>query len=261
MVTELIPELLVAFAEPGASEPTEIGGQVIPKKFTAIFHFKDKEPNKTWWTFFQISISDLGTPKLMSVEISGSVRTNPIALKREFNKDNFDELEAILRGEKKMHSDEDLQKFKDASYEPESVERWQIKLIEQYRFQLFEMGIRLGYQFGNPWVGKDEQGNERYFWIESKYITDNELKKFQKEIGTRIRKKITPDFLKEVAKIYTEAGLRGEYPTKAVQEFYKVARRTAEDYVRDARKLKFLPPVTEPGKMSIRKPRQGKMKK
>ena len=83
-------------------------------------------------------------------------------------------------------------------------------------------------------------------------LNQDEIKELLKEIDTRIRKRITPDFLKEVARIYTEAGLRGENPVKAVSELYKCKPRTASEWATKARKLKLLP-ETSPGKVTVKK--------
>ena len=70
MVVEQIPNLVMAFSEPGRSEPTKMGEYVIAKSFTTIFRFKDGD--KTWGADFNVTISELGTPKLTGVNISGS---------------------------------------------------------------------------------------------------------------------------------------------------------------------------------------------
>lgn len=256
MVTQLIPNLILAHSEPGQSEPTEYKGKVIPKSFTSLFVFEDGE--KTWSCDYTIKVSSHGTPKLMSVEIRGSVAKNPRQLQKTYTKENMHELLEIVKGKRKSFTDEELAWSRETAPEADSVERWQIKLIEQYRFQLFELAVRLAYEYDMPGLMKTPSGEKRIMWLEKKPLTESELKEIQKEIGKSIRKKITPEFLEEVAKIYTEAGLRGEFPTKAVQEFYKCSRRTAEDYVMASRKMKFLPPVKEPGKMSVRKPRKKK---
>lgn len=256
MVTELIPNLILAHSEPGGSEPTEYKGKIIPKSFSSIFLFQDGE--KTWSCDYEIKISSHGTPKLMRVEIRGSVAKNPRPLQKSYTKENMHELMEIVTGKRKSFTDEELAWSRETAPEADSVERWQIKFIEQYRFQLFELAVRLAYEYDKPGLMKMPSGEKRIMWLEKKPLTEPELKEIQREIGKSIRKKITPEFLEEVAKVYTEAGLRGEFATKAVAEFYKVKRRTAEDYVMASRKMNFLPPVKEPGKMSVRKPRKKK---
>jgi hypothetical protein len=55
----------------------------------------------------------------------------------------------------------------------------------------------------------------------------------------RERRRITPDFLKEVAKVYRE-NIKGT-PTTAVGETFKVSERMASDYVTKARRAGHLP--------------------
>ena len=88
-------------------------------------------------------------------------------------------------------------------------------------------------------------------------FSESEIKTLLKDIDRKIRQKITPDFLAEVARIYTEAGLRGERPIKAIEEFYKCSYRTAQDYATKAREQKLLPETT-PGKVTVKKPRARK---
>ena len=85
MVVEQIPNLVMAFSEPGRSEPTKMDGHVIAKSFTTIFTFKDGE--KTWGADFNVTISDLGTPKLTGVSISGSRAPHPKPLTKTYTKD------------------------------------------------------------------------------------------------------------------------------------------------------------------------------
>jgi hypothetical protein len=62
---------------------------------------------------------------------------------------------------------------------------------------------------------------------------------------SRANRKITPDFLREVAEVYKANLATG--PTRAVRERFFVSERQAGGYVQRARRLGFLPPTT-PGK-------------
>jgi hypothetical protein len=260
VVTELIPDLTVAFSEPGESEPLEVDGKVIPKRFTSIFLFEDGA--KTWSCRFDIKVTELGTPKLMGVHISGSVAKDnrPHPTNKTWDASNKDELMEIMSGKRPRYTEEELERIeflRKTAPEPDSVHRWQLKRIEQYRFQLFELGVRLAYSYEPPRMTKFPSGTIKLAWLDPKQFSSEELKELQKEISKKIRKKITPDFLQEVAKIYSEAQERGEFPTKAVAEFYKCKTRTAEDYVKFARENKFLPPVKPiPKAVSKTKPKK-----
>jgi predicted nucleic acid-binding protein len=107
---------------------------------------------------------------------------------------------------------------------------------------------------------KSPDGELQRVYLERKPLTESEVKKLLKEIDKKIRQKLTPEFLGEVARIYTEAGLRGERPIKAIEEFYKCSYRTAQDYATKARTLKLLPETT-PGKVTVKKATKRKEKK
>lgn len=257
MVVEQIPNLIFAHSEPGRSEPTKMGEYVIAKRFSTLFRFQDGE--KTWSADFSITVSDLGTPKLTGVMITGSRLPHPSPLPEKiYTKENAHELVEITEGKRRLYSDEELEKHARLTPEADSVERWQIKVIEQYRFQLLEIAIRLAVEMGEPSYLNYPSGIDRW-WAPIAPLGAKEIKALQKTIDKRLRKKITPELLRKVAEIYTEAGLRNEKPVKAVQEFYKCAYRTAQDYVTYARQQGFLPPTT-PGKVTVRKTQKRKGK-
>jgi hypothetical protein len=256
MVGVQIPNLVMAHSEPGNSEPTKFGEHVIAKNFTSLFKFRDGE--KTWTAYFTIRISDFGTPKLLSVEVTGSKAKHPKPLTRTYTRDNIHELTDNSRGF--WASKEELDEFARLDPEPESVERWQLKVIEQYRFQLLELGIRLAIYYGEPKLMKSPDGEVRRVYLDRKPLTESEVKKLLKDIDKKIRQKLTPEFLGEVARIYTEAGLKGERPIKAIEENYKCSYRTAQDYATKARALKLLPETT-PGKVTVKKTTKRREKK
>jgi predicted nucleic acid-binding protein len=256
MVGVQIPNLIMAHSEPGNSEPTKFGEYVIAKNFTSLFRFRDGE--KTWTTYFTIRISELGTPKLLGVEVTGSVAKHPKPLQKTYTRENIHELTDNSRGF--WASKEELDEFARLAPEPESVERWQLKVVEQFRFQLLELGIRLAIEYGEPRFMKSPDGEVRRVYLDRKPLTESEIKKLLKDIDKKIRQKLTPEFLGEVARIYTEAGLRGERPIKAIEEFYKCSYRTAQDYATKARTLKLLPETT-PGKVTVKKATKRREKK
>ena len=256
MVGVQIPNLVMAHSEPGHSEPTKFGEHLIAKDFRSIFKFKDGE--KTWSTYFTIRISELGTPKLLSVEVTGSRARHPKPITRTYTKENLHELTDTSRGV--WITKEELEEFQKLQPEAESVERWQLKIIEQFRFQLLELGIRLAIELGNPMKQKSPDGEWQLVYMPREPFSESEIKKLLTDIDKKIRQKITPDFLAEVARIYTDAGIRGERPIKAIEEFYKCSYRTAQDYATKARQKKLLPETT-PGKVTVKKPRARKDKK
>lgn len=261
MVGVQIPNLVAAFSEPGRSEPTQFGEHLIAKNFVSIFHFKDGD--KTWSAHFSIKISDLGTPKLLSVQVFGSRPKHPKPLGKTWDASNMDELLERFESPGKLppiYSEEQLEEFQRLNPEAESVERWQLKVVEQFRFQLLELGIRLAIELGQPMKRKSRDGGWEILYVHREPFSESEIKKLLKDIDKKIRQKITPDLLAEVARIYTEAGLRGERPIKAIEEFYKCSYRTAQDYATKARALKLLPDTT-PGKVTVNKTTKRKEKK
>ena len=261
MVGTLIPNLILAHSAGHESEPTKFDDYVIPKNFTSLFRFRDGE--KTWSAYFKVTISDLGTPKLLSVEVKGSKAKHPKPGTKTFTDENRHEL-AEIEITKGLYwaTKEEQDEYDRLDPEPESVERWQLKVIEMYRFQLLEMGIHLAIQLGKPTQVKSPDGALHRVYLPREPLTEAQTKQLQREIGKKIRQKVTPDLLAHVAQIYTEAGLRGEKPIKAIAEFYKCSDRTAQDYATKARKhkKKFLPETTS-GKVTVKKPRARKEKK
>jgi hypothetical protein len=265
---DLIPNLETAWAEPGHSEPVSFGEYVAPKQFKTFFIFRDDRKNtKTsyWDIHFTVGVSPLGTPKLLSVEVLGNRSQRTFTLK---------------------HRD--------------GVERWQLKVVEQYRTQLLTLALRLAVEMrptvllrrefdatnmaisraitkagGKPneillehpstITGKLPNGEVadfvRFWDVTRNRFNAKELRDLQKLIGVKIRQKITRDLLSEVADIYNEEGTRlGGKPVKAIQTRFNCSYRTAQDYVSYAREEKLLPPTTA-GKVTVKKPINRKGKK
>lgn len=260
MVGVQIPNLVLAHSVPKDKETTKFGEHVIAKEFKCVFKFQDGE--KIWSAYFNIKISELGTPKLLSVEVTGSRARHPKPITRSINFRTATKKEIKEWDQNKGNvwiSKAEQAEFERLQPEAASVERWQLKVVEQYRFQLLELGIRLTVELGSPIRKKDPEGKWQWVFERSEDFSENELKNLVKEIDKKIRQKVTPDFLAEVARIYTEAGIRGERPIKAIEEFYKCSYRTAQDYATKAREQKLLPETT-PGKVTVKKPRARKEK-
>jgi hypothetical protein len=258
VVTELkdfVPGLYEAFCEPGQSEPTVLGKFVVPKSFRAVFMFKDYDKETKAWlkgddwiVTFGVSISDLGTPVLDGLEIS------------------------------------------------RNVSRWKIKLIEQYRYTLLELALQIVVKTLTPSFrdANERLFNEKYYekllqdgkveltadnWDEylnkeprtepveivrwwdgnAKPLSAIELRELKVTVNTKLRKKITPEYLQHIATIYTQAKLDGKNVITAIMESERVEHRTASDYATKARKLGLLPETT-PGVVTIEKPKRKKGK-
>jgi hypothetical protein len=263
MAIEFISNLKSAWVEPGQSEPVTFGDFTAPSNFITFYTFTDEKTDRDWEIHFYVSVSKLGTPLLESVQVFGTKPT--------------------LRT-------------------PGGVERWQLKIAEEYRAQLLNLALRLAIETRWPTVMlKSEYNSENMaisralsnagikrnqkvlahpsevdFTLESgekgefvrfwdgnpDALNSNELKKLQKLIGEKTRKKITLELLAEVARIYQDEATRiGGKPTKAVErELNCTSYRTAQDYVALARKAKLLPETT-PGKVTVKKSTKRKEKK
>jgi hypothetical protein len=240
-----VPGLFMAWAEPGQSEPTYLGSYIVPKTFDTIFMFKERD-DKDWLATFTISISDLGTPSLDSVTIRNG------------------------------------------------VDRWKIKLIEQYRYTLLELALKIVVKTRTPHIMLESEyslsavslaramaklgvGNTdpvlmelpthlksvptkfvRYWDGKADPLTVGELKELAKTVNTTLRKRITPEYLKHIASIYTQAVKDGRKPIHAIMDSERVEHRTASDYASKARKLGLLP-ETKPGVVTIDKPTSRKV--
>ena len=248
-----IPGLLLANVEPGQSEPVKYGERIIPETFMAVFGFEDiskaRGIKKPWHIHFNVRITEHGSPVLESVAIYGAEST--------------------------------------------TVQRWQLKVAEQYRQILLELSIELAItkywptimlrREANPFTFATiramnqimKEPNKIYlehpetitgtlpdgeradfvrFWDGNpEPITGKELRKLQSDIGKSVRQRVTPEFLQEVARIYTEAVEHGLDPIKQLKDIYKCEPRTAQDWATKARAphLGFLPPTTQ-GKVTIK---------
>ena len=215
MVAELIPNLKTAWIEPAQAEPVSFGHYVAPASFSAWFIFntpqtksdKSKGISREWDLYLDVTVSELGTPELASVFVKGSRSRNLLQPERQ------------------------------------GVERWQLKVAEQYRAQLLTLALRVAIETRSPTVllrkeysaetsasmraltSAGQKGNKvvlehpstlngvlpsgevadfvRFWDGNPDPLNTQELKVLQKLIGEKIRQKITKEVLIEVARIYT----------------------------------------------------------
>lgn len=205
----------------GDTEWVKFENYPIPSLFIVRFQFRDGTNH--WAADFSIAVSKSGTPKLFQVTVLGTLEDG-LHLPR-ITQEHFHEING--------------------------VERWQLKIIEQHRFDLLEMAIALAITMQGP----KSKGGERIWASKEGSLTVIELKEVTRQIHRRISQRITPEFLQDVANIYTDAVLKKENPIEAIAERFHCAHRTAQEYATKARKEKRLPPTT-PGKVTVRKPRK-----
>ena len=168
----------------------------------------------------------------------------------------------------------------------QGVDRWKIKLIEQYRYTLLEMALKIVVKTRTPQIMLEseysplavsvmramakmgvESSNPvlmelpthlkgvptkfvRYWDGKADPLTRSELSDLTKTINTTLRKQITPKYLKHIAEVYTQAVKDGKNPIQAIMDSERVKHRTASDYATKARKLGLLP-ETKPGVVTI----------
>jgi len=177
-----------------------------------------------------------------------------------------------------------------------SVDRWKIKLIEQYRYQLFELALKIVVKTRVPAYCLEDEYNlimvatfrlmsqmgvgtlnpvlmelptnikgvptkfVRYWDGNANPLNVVELKDLSKTINTTLRKRVTPEYLQYIADIYTKAVLDGQNPVQTIMETERVKHRTASEYATKARNLGLLP-KTDPGIVTINRPTTKKGKK
>jgi hypothetical protein len=175
--------------------------------------------------------------------------------------------------------------------EADTVTRWQLKIAEQYRYQLLELGVELAITTRWPTVMLRKEYNAENMAV-SRAMTDlghkpnqivldhpstitgtlpngepadfvrfwdgnpnpiegKALKALQRDIGKSVRKRITNSFLKEVAGVYEQAVADGLNPHDQIMAIYKCAHRTAQAWATKARQLNYLLPTT-PGKITVK---------
>lgn len=177
----------------------------------------------------------------------------------------------------------------------QGVDRWKIKLIEQYRYTLLEMALKIVVKTRTPQIMLESEysplavsvmramakmGVEslnpvvmelpthlkgvptkfvRYWDGKADPLTRSELSNLTKTINTTLRKRITPKYLTHIADVYTHAVKDGKNPIQAIMDSERVAHRTASDYASKARELGLLP-ETKPGVVTIERPKRKKGK-
>lgn len=237
-----VPGLTEAFCEPGDSEPIQFGKFIVPKTFKTVYVFNAGE----WTVIMSVSVSELGTPVLDSVEISGNVT------------------------------------------------RSKLKVVEQYRYLLLELALKIVIKTRTPTfrdvskkvftdnftkdllangsVVMDASNYERYLNLERSSkepelvrwwtsnpdpLTRTELQELNKTINTALKRRITPEYLQHIATIYTQAVIDGKNPIQTIMDSERVRHRTASDYATKARAKGFLP-ETDPGVVTIETPKSSK---
>jgi len=201
----------------------------LPKAFYAEFNLIDwgSERKTTmgnttyskWFVGLAIEITDYGTPELLELRVKGST------------------------------TQDDVEHFRTGFYEglakdARPVAKWQTEFVNQNlnQFTLRAMVEAVKYL-------KKSNDVWEYHRRES-LISESAQREFVRSIDQRLRQTLTPDFIAEVAYVYSQAKLAGTHPTRFVMEYFDVTRITASRWVRKAVDFKMLPEPEGHGKSS-----------
>jgi len=258
VVTELkdfVPGLHTAFCEPGQSEPTVLGKFVVPKNFVTFFMFKDfDKETKEWldgdnWTvIFKVSVSDLGTPVLDGLEMSGNVTRWKLKLIEQYR---YTLLELALQI---------VVKTLAPSYRDVNERLFNARAVKKYRK---DGKLEINAENWDEIFNKKPQTKPvqlvRWWTGNGDPLSAIELRELKSTINTKLRKQITPEYLEHIATVYTQAVKDGKKPIQVIMDSERVAHRTASDYASKARELGLLP-ETKPGVVTIERPKRKKGK-
>jgi hypothetical protein len=245
---DFVPGLIEAFCEPGESEPVEFGKFIVPKTFRAIYIFTERDHRKDpktekWIVTFTVSVSELGTPVLDSVEISGNVTRSKLKIVEEYR---YLLLELSLKIVIKTRTPT----FRDIS---ERV------FTDDFTEELLANGsVVMDASNWERYLNLSRSSKEpelvRWWTSNPEPLTRTELQELNKTINTALRRRITPEYLQHIATIYTQAVLDGKNPIQTIMDSERVKHRTASDYATRAR-AKNLLPDTVPGVVTIETPK------
>ena len=201
----------------------------LPKAFYAEFSLIDwgsklKTTNggatySKWFVGLAIEVTGYGTPELLELKIKGSA------------------------------TQDDSEHFRTGFYvglakAARPVAKWQTDFVNQNLNQFTLRAMVEAVSF----LKKSKTGWE-YHRRES-LISDAIQRELARSIDERLRQTLTPDFIAEVAYIYSQAKLAGTHPTRFVMEHFEISRITASRWVRKAVDLKMLPEPEGQGKSS-----------
>jgi hypothetical protein len=201
----------------------------LPKAFYAEFSlidwgserkFAKDQPNYSkWFVGLAIEVTDYGTPELLELKIKGSTTE--------------DEAEHFRTGF-----------YIGLTKEARPVAKWQTDFVNQNlnQFTLRAMVEAVSYL---------KKSKDRWeYHRRTSLISDTIQREFTRSVDQRLRQTLTPDFIAEVAYVYSQAKLAGTHPTRFVMDYFEVTRITASRWVRKAVDLKMLPEPEGHGKSS-----------
>ena len=201
-----------------------------------------------WKVFFKVSVTDLGTPVLDGLEISGNVTRWKIKLIEQYRYTLLElALQIVVKTLTPSYRDTDERVFNEKYYE---------KLLKDGHIELTASNWD---EYRNQKPQTEPVQLVRWWDGQSEPLGTKELRDLKATINTKLRKQITPEYLEHIATIYTEAVKDGKKPIQVIMDSERVAHRTASDYASKARELGLLP-ETKPGVVTIEVPKKKKGK-
>ena len=201
----------------------------LPKAFYVEFSLIDwasKKPTRDgnviyskWFVGLVLELTEFGTPELLELQIKGSAKDDG----GENFRTGF---------------------YKGFTKNARPVAKWQTDFVNQNLNQFILRAMveaicslkkgKIGWEY-------HRRGN---------LISESESKNVQKTIDKRLRETRKPEFIAEVAAVYSQAKISGIHPTRFVMDYYETSRITASRWVRRAVDLKLLPEPEGQGKSS-----------
>jgi hypothetical protein len=191
-----------------------IGGKPIPFLFRVNFYIKAKS-SKAWRTSLHIRVGEEGSPLLISVWTFG-IDEFPIWF-----------LEKMKNNEKLTKAESE--RLSTRSRLLEGVQRYQSDFVAKYQSQLFDRAVLIGLNYSA------KKSNTSY--------TPKQLTELTKQIQATTRRKVTPELLRHVARIYlrAETSFPKANPIEEIMNELKVSHRRAQEYAQYSRAQGYLP--------------------
>lgn len=240
----LSPRIVASLTDlAGNEKPVPVMGYEMPETFKAFFLIEDDLSGRCWSLEILVKIGEEGTPQVLEVITRG------LSDQREFRSTGIsDWISEMPR---------------------EGVTRQQLATVENWFTKFLSASVEIALQ-----IHTYQGDGTKHSWTVSggsRVLEIKELKSFGDEMRIRIgRTKRTPEFLKEVARIYkseltrsSKAGDRPKPKERVAEEFF-AGGKTAESWIALARKTGFLEPAPKRKKSATKRravtTKQGKEK-
>jgi hypothetical protein len=209
---------------PWSSSSVGFQGLELPKVYIAQFSLidpfisKGKSKKARWFVDLVVELTDFATPELLEYRVKGTT----------------------LEYEKNQESNFYVGYAPDAR----AIQSWQSIFVSN---NLKQFLLRAGIH-----VVQSTRKNGKGWTINhhADLVSKADIQEIKVALDNRLHQRLTPDFLREVATIYSQAVELDLQPTKYLMNHFKIPRATASRWVRGARNNNFLPEAKELGKPS-----------